>query len=153
MVWGWFGDGLGACSGRFRTDFEKSKIWESRIEKLTLKWPQIDLKWPIFDGFFGIISYIFYSSNSSSSSSSSSSFSGGFCRARNSQRRFFERKKKRTTNGTPRGVFLRKKKNVPQTALPEAFFEKKKKKRTTIGTPRGVLIVRILYYNSQNPLL
>ena len=28
----------------------------------------------------------------------------------------------------------------------------KKKKRTTIGTPGGVLIVRILYYNSQNPL-
>ena len=24
--------------------------------------------------------------------------------------------------GTPRGVFLREKKNVPQSALPEAFF-------------------------------
>ena len=44
MVWAWFWDGLGAFSDRFRTDFEKLKIWRSRIEKLTLKWFQIDLK-------------------------------------------------------------------------------------------------------------
>ena len=44
MVWGWFWDGLGVFSGRFRTDFEKSKIWEFRIEKLTLKWPQNQFK-------------------------------------------------------------------------------------------------------------
>ena len=39
-----FWDGLGVFSGRFRTDFEKSKIREFRIEKLTLKWPQIHEK-------------------------------------------------------------------------------------------------------------
>ena len=29
MVWGWFWDGLGLFSARFRTDFEKSKKWRS----------------------------------------------------------------------------------------------------------------------------
>ena len=48
------------------------------------------------------------------------------------------------------------KKKTPETVpkrAGKAVFLREKKKRTTIGTPRGVLIVRILYYNSQNPLL
>ena len=37
MVWGCFWDGLGVFSGRFRTDFEKSKNREFGIEKITFK--------------------------------------------------------------------------------------------------------------------
>ena len=72
MVWGWFGDGLGLFSGRFRTDFEKSKKWRSIIENLSIELPQIDLKWPIFDGFLVYFFPIFCYCSSSSSSSSRS---------------------------------------------------------------------------------
>ena len=44
MVWGCFWDGLGLFPRRFRTDFEKSKLCEFRIEKVTLKWVQIQLE-------------------------------------------------------------------------------------------------------------
>ena len=56
MVWGWFWDGLGVFSGRFRTDFEKSKKWRSRIEKLSLNGPEMTHIWWIFWYNF---SYIF----------------------------------------------------------------------------------------------
>ena len=48
MVWGWFWDGLGVFSGRFRTDFEKSKIWRSRIDKWSLNGPEMTHIWWIF---------------------------------------------------------------------------------------------------------
>ena len=93
MVWGWFWDGLGVFSGRFRTDFEKSKIWRSRIEKLSFNGPEMTHIWWIFWYDF---SYIFIDFSifllapglPSPARNSQRRFFAGFCPARNSQRRF-----------------------------------------------------------------
>ena len=49
-------DGLGVILGWFGSIFgtiSKTRKFEGlRIEKLSFKWPQTNLKWPMFDGFF-----------------------------------------------------------------------------------------------------
>ena len=57
MVWGWLWGDLGVFSGWFRTDFEKSKNWRSRIEKLSLNGPEMTHIWWIFQIHFPIYSY------------------------------------------------------------------------------------------------